>query len=161
MDKTAMKAANNVYYLARSEAAEFNNRLLSRDGASAELGIDKSRLTRIELGSTNPYPEEVLIMSDVYKAPQLMSYYCNHGCAIRCSTCKECSLERFDKTMLDIASALSKVADLQDIILDFAEDGAIDSSEKTLFAVVLNRLGRISKATEQLEIWAMKNITEV
>lgn len=161
MAKNATKAANNVYYLARSEAAEFNDCLSSRDGASAELGIDKSRLTRIELGSTNPYPEEVLIMSDVYKAPQLMNFYCTHGCAIGCSTRRECSLEGFDKSVLDIVTALNRATDLQNEILGIAEDGTVDGSEKTLFLEILDRLGKISRATEQLEIWARKNITEV
>ena len=64
MPKSATKAAQNVFYLARMEAATCNDRLASREGASEEIGIDRTRLARIELGSLTPYPEEVLLMAD-------------------------------------------------------------------------------------------------
>lgn len=51
MGKHITKAAGNVFAEARYHAGTFNDRLLSREGASEELGIDRSRLARIELGS--------------------------------------------------------------------------------------------------------------
>lgn len=75
MPKSATKAAQNVFYLARMEAATCNDRLASREGASEEIGIDRTRLARIELGSLTPYPEEVLLMSEAYGAPQLANHY--------------------------------------------------------------------------------------
>lgn len=76
MGKHATKAGENIFTQARYNAAKFNDRLNSREGASEELGIDRSRLARIELGSKNPFPDEVLMMSDIYNAPELKSYYC-------------------------------------------------------------------------------------
>lgn len=64
MPKQATKAADNAFYKARIAASKCNDRLASREGASEELGIDRTRLARIELGSLNPYPEEVLLMAD-------------------------------------------------------------------------------------------------
>lgn len=69
MGKHITKAAGNVFAEARYHAGTFNDRLLSREGASEELGIDRSRLARIELGSKNPFPDEVLMMSEIYGAP--------------------------------------------------------------------------------------------
>lgn len=66
MAKYATKAKENIFTQARYNAAKFNDRLNSREGASEELGIDRSRLARIELGSKNPFPDEVLMMSDIY-----------------------------------------------------------------------------------------------
>lgn len=37
MPKSATKAAQNVFYLARMEAATCNDRLASREGASEEI----------------------------------------------------------------------------------------------------------------------------
>ena len=51
MAKYATKAKENIFTQARYNAAKFNDRLNSREGASEELGIDRSRLARIELGS--------------------------------------------------------------------------------------------------------------
>lgn len=58
MSKFATKAAGNMFCQARYEAAKFNERLSSREGAAEELGVDRTRLARIELGSVTPYPEE-------------------------------------------------------------------------------------------------------
>ena len=71
MSKFATKAAANMFCQARYEAAKSNERLSSREGAAEEIGIDRTRLARIELGSTIPYQEEVLLMADCYKAPEL------------------------------------------------------------------------------------------
>ncbi len=71
MPKNPTVAANNVFCIARKEAASFNDSLNSREGASELLGIDRTRIARIELGSLNPYPEEVLMMSDAYNAQEL------------------------------------------------------------------------------------------
>lgn len=64
MSKFATKAAANMFCQARYEAAKSNERLSSREGAAEEIGIDRTRLARIELGSTIPYQEEVLLMFD-------------------------------------------------------------------------------------------------
>ena len=76
MSKFATKAAANMFCQARYEAAKSNERLSSREGAAEEIGIDRTRLARIELGSTIPYQEEVLLMADCYKAPELKGNYC-------------------------------------------------------------------------------------
>ena len=55
MSKFATKAAANMFCQARYEAAKSNERLSSREGAAEEIGIDRTRLARIELGSTIPY----------------------------------------------------------------------------------------------------------
>ena len=65
MSKFATKAAANMFCQARYEAAKSNERLSSREGAAEEIGIDRTRLARIELGSTIPYQEEVLLMPAV------------------------------------------------------------------------------------------------
>lgn len=62
MSKFATKAAANMFCQARYEAAKSNERLSSREGAAEEIGIDRTRLARIELGSTIPYQEEVLLI---------------------------------------------------------------------------------------------------
>ena len=67
MPKMATKAADNVFYKARIAAASWNDRLGSREGASEVTGIDRTRLANIELGTINPHPEKVLMLSDSCK----------------------------------------------------------------------------------------------
>ena len=78
MGKKATKAADNMYYLARSEAAEFNEDLSSREKAAELVGIDRTRLARIELDTISPYPEEVKAMAKVYNTPELCNSYCGY-----------------------------------------------------------------------------------
>ena len=59
MSKFATKAAANMFCQARYEAAKSNERLSSREGAAEEIGIDRTRLARIELGSTIPYARPI------------------------------------------------------------------------------------------------------
>ena len=76
MPRMATKAATNVFYKARMEAASWDDRLASRDGASEITGIDRTRIANIELGNLNPYPEEVNLLADTYNAPELKTTYC-------------------------------------------------------------------------------------
>ena len=76
MGKKATKAADNMYYLARSEAAEENSDFSSREKAAELIGIDRTRLARIELDTIPPYPEEVKAMAEAYNMPELCNAYC-------------------------------------------------------------------------------------
>ena len=58
MTKVAPSTAANRYYLARMAAAERNERMSSREGASEETGIDRKRLQRIEIGTLNRTPRK-------------------------------------------------------------------------------------------------------
>ena len=75
MSKVATKARDNVWYEARYNAAKkyHNDKLLSREGAAEEAGIDRTRLAKIELDTIQPYPEEAVILADVYHAPDRRS----------------------------------------------------------------------------------------
>ena len=54
MGKKATKAANNMYCIARYEAAETDEKFASRESASEVLNIDRTRLANIELGNITP-----------------------------------------------------------------------------------------------------------
>ena len=74
MGRKASKATDNIYYMARCNAALSNDIFSSREKAAAKLGIERSRLARIELDKIEPYSEEVTIMAKEYNAP----YLCDH-----------------------------------------------------------------------------------
>lgn len=70
--KKATKASDNRYYQARFSAAQKNTDFESREAASDVVGIDRTRLARIELGNVTPYADEVVSMSKCYNAPELL-----------------------------------------------------------------------------------------
>ena len=80
--KKATKASDNRYYQARFSAAQKNTEFESREAASDVVGIDRTRLARIELGNVTPYADEVVSMSKCYNAPELCYNYCSNECPI-------------------------------------------------------------------------------
>lgn len=157
MSKYATKACDNIFCKARYEAAKFNDRLSSREGASEETGIDKTKLSRIELGSVIPYPEEALVMSDIYNAPELRLYYCREMCPLGKDLPKIESAD-LDRIGIKALSSFRKISAAKDLLLDITEDGVIDENEREDFATVMKTLEEVSKITQELKLWAEKNL---
>ena len=68
MSNVAASTSSNIFYQARCKASTHNEQLRSRESAADYMLIDRGRLYRIESGLTNPYPEEVVLMADLYNA---------------------------------------------------------------------------------------------
>lgn len=78
MGTNPTKAADNIYCKCRKEAAKYNDKLNSREGAAELLGISASTLADYELGITKIIPADAILrMADLYNAPELRNHYCN------------------------------------------------------------------------------------
>lgn len=76
MEKECMNCGGSIYFQCRKEAAKYNDRLSSREGASEMLNVSVSSLSNYELGLT-PVPTDVVVrMADLYGAPELEACYC-------------------------------------------------------------------------------------
>lgn len=159
MGKKATKAADNIFYIARYEAASCNSRLSSRENAAELLGIDRTRLARIELGSITPYPDEVYSMSKVYNMPELCHMHCSMECPLGKCTMNELNvIGDFDRLALQVLGSIENVASLKTKLINIAEDGTITPDEEEDFQSVLDALDRIASNAMSLKIWAEKNI---
>ena len=77
MGRDATKAAGNPWYQARKKAAEYDDRLCSRESAAEQLGMSVSSLADAELGNTKFMPvDKAVLMADRYNAPWLLNHYC-------------------------------------------------------------------------------------
>ena len=158
MSKKATKAADNMFYLARSEAAESNEDFTSREKAAEIIGIDRTRLARIELGTIAPYPEEVKALSEAYNTPELCNSYCARECPIGKDSVIEVTIDDFDRLALKVLGSLKDIDVLRSSLISISEDGYIDESERPAFQNILDSLEKISTNAEALRLWAMKNI---
>lgn len=79
---TTQDVKDNVFYQARMRAAEKDTTYESRLSAGYVLGIGQTRLYQIEKGLRIPHTDEVLMMEQIYNAPELLKYYCDHICPI-------------------------------------------------------------------------------
>lgn len=158
MGKKATKAADNMYYMARSEAAVENPDLTSREKAAEIIGIDRTRLARIELDTIAPYPEEVKAMSEAYNTPELCNSYCARECPIGRNSVQEVTIDDFDRLALKVLGSLKDIDALRASLISISEDGVIEETEKPAFQAILNSLEKISVNAKALQLWALKNI---
>ena len=158
MGKKATKAADNMYYLARYEAAKENDDFTSREKAAEIIGIDRTRLARIELDAINPYPEEVLAMSRTYNCPELCNSDCARECPVGKGSVKEVTIDDFDRLALKVLGSLKDIDMLRASLIAISEDGIISENEKPAFQHILDSLEKISTNAKALQLWAIKNI---
>lgn len=157
MSKKATKALHNKYYIARYNASKNNPNLVSREKAAEILRIDRTRLSRIELGTVVPYPEEVLAMSEVYDIPELCNLYCSGECEIGKKTIKPINADSLDRLILQFLGSSQKMEALTTQLIDITEDGCVDETEIDKFDTVLEELDKMSVNIQSLMLWAKKN----
>lgn len=158
MGKKATKAADNMYCIARYEAAEQDDVFSSREKASEILNMDRTRLANIELGNITPYPEEVLAMSKHYNAPELCNSHCAEQCPIGKHTISKVEIDDFDRLSLKVLGSLKNIDSLRASLIEISEDGKVDENEQDLFRNILESLEKISNNANALKLWAEKNI---
>ncbi len=158
MGKKATKAADNIYCIARYEAAEKDERFSSREKASEVTGIDRTKLARIELGNVTPYPDEVLSMAQSYNTPELCNAYCAEECPIGKTTVKKVVMDDFDRLSLKVLGSLKNVDEVMSALISISEDGVVESHEVERFNDILDSLDKIATSAQALKIWAQKNI---
>ena len=156
MTKVAPSTAASRYYLARRTAAERNERLSSREGASEETGIDRKRMQRIEIGTLNPYPEEVLLMADAYHAPELMNFYCSQCCPIGQRTVLRAEVSELDRITVKFLNALDQIRDSDKELLRIAQDGTLTADEVPKMEHLLIGIQRIATVALEIQIYLDK-----
>ena len=133
MGRDATKAAGNPWYQARKKAAEYDDRLCSRESAAEQLGMSVSSLADAELGNTKFMPvDKAVLMADRYNAPWLLNHYCLNECPIGCRHSLSDEVVGIDRVTVKLLKSLKteKLGDVKDTLLDIAADGKITEDEK-------------------------------
>ena len=163
MGKGPINENNNIYFRARKEAAVYNEKLFSREGAAELLGISVSTLADYELGNTKVVPvDKVVLMSDLYNCPELKTGYCKSECPIG----KTMPLATQITGIEGIALRLVKQLDLDEIIqmkkslIDIAVDGVISDDEKPELQVIMTRLNELSEVISEIRLIGEKVLKE-
>lgn len=148
MGRISTKKDKTIYQQSRESLG------LSRDKASELLeGISSDRIERIENETSTPHPDEVLIMSEKYKAPHLCNYYCSNQCPIGSEYVPEVTITEFNRIILQLLASLNSMHKKQERLIEIAGDGQIDHSEMDDFATIQKELEKISVTVEALQLW--------
>lgn len=159
MGTNPTKAMDNIYCRCRKEAAKYNDKLNSREGAAELLGVSVSSLADYELGNTKVVPvDKVVLMADLYNAPELKNYYCTHECPIGEGTVHKLEVAEFDRLTIKLLAALRNMTSIKGTLIDIAEDGIITEREKPKLNEVLDVLDAIVRHSQELRLWAEKNL---
>lgn len=149
MSRKAEKGCNNPFYRARMRAASVNDRLASRFSACGVIATSEKRLSLIENGLTDPHPDEVLMMSKEYNAPELENYYCSSVCPLRAVPAIE------DKSLSEIAISafvfLENAKAMEIELLDIVADKKISEDEKVRVQKILDSFDEATRVKEELE----------
>ena len=157
MSNVTAKTSSNVFYKARCEAATHNEQLSSREGAADIMSIDRGRLYRIESGIANPYPEEIHLMADLYNAPELKNYFSKNICPLG-EDIPQAEVADLDRITVRTLSAIRKLGETKELLLDITEDGVIDETEKDDMEKVLRNLEELEQIAQNMKLWIKKNL---
>jgi transcriptional regulator with XRE-family HTH domain len=103
-----MESGESQYFKARREASVHNERVSSRERAAELLGISPSTLANYELGITKTVPPDaVVMMADLYKAPELKCYYCANECPVGRGMPIATEISRIELITVKVIKALS------------------------------------------------------
>ena len=91
-----------------------------------------------------PHPEEVLIMADKYKSPELCNYYCSNQCPIGQQYVPEIKMKELPQIILETVASLNKMNKKQERLIEITADGIIDNDELDDFIYIQEELEKIS-----------------
>ena len=104
MGRTSVKEDKTIYQTIRE------NLELSREKASELLEvITPERIERIENEKTMPHPEEILIMAEKYKVPDLCNHYCANQCPIGERYVPEIKVKDLSMIVLEMLASLNSM----------------------------------------------------
>ena len=149
MARVSTKANKNIYHQTR-EALH-----LTREAASEVLEtIPPERIEKIENERCLPHPDEVLVMAEKYKQPDLCNYYCANQCPIGRQYVPEVKIKDLSQIVLEMLASLNAMNKKKERLIEITVDGVISDDELSDFLFIQKELERISITVETLQLWA-------
>lgn len=149
MARVSTKENKNIYHKTR-EALQ-----LTREEASDLLeSISPERIEKIENERSLPHPDEVLVMADKYKQPNLCNYYCANQCPIGQQYVPEIKVKDLSQIVLEMLASLNSMTKQKERFIEITVDGKITGDELEDFIYIQEELERISIAVETLQLWS-------
>ena len=149
MARKSTKENKNIYQLTR-EGMD-----LTREEASDLLiTMSPERIEKIESERSMPHPDEVLLMSDAYKQPNLCNFYCANQCPIGQQYVPEITIKDLSQIVLEMLASLNSIQRSRDRLIEITVDGQIARDEIQDFIHIQQELERISICVETLQLWS-------
>lgn len=154
-----MKNNDNVYFRARKDAADWDERLFSREGAADALGVSVSTLADYELGNTKVVPvDKVVLMADLYACPELKTNYCKCECPIGKQMPIATKVGGLEGVVLHFLREFdeTKLNEIRSHLIEIGSDGVVDPQEAKEMQSILGAVDRIALAISELRLYGEK-----
>lgn len=151
MARASKKENKNIYHTTRESLQ------LTRETASDLLGvISPERIEKIENERSLPHPDEVLLMAEKYKQPNLCNFYCANECPIGQQYVPEIKIKDLSQIVLETVASLNSLNKQKERLIEITVDGKITGDELEDFIYIQEELEKISIAVETLQLWSEK-----
>ena len=155
MGKKSVRENKNEYQLAR-EAQE-----LTREAASELMEyVSDDRIEKIESGKSLPHPDEILLMADCYKKPELCNYYCSHECPIGQKYVPEVRIKDLSQIALEVLAHLNSLEEDRKRLIEITVDGQVSADETEDFHKIREKLEQISRTVDSLQLWIRQRVLD-
>ena len=155
------KAKSKSHYKSLRESLGLSREDVCDLARAEKLGaIATERLERVENGKFPIEPDEVLLLSRLYREPQLCNYYCSHECPIGKEYVPEIPASELEKIVLPMVASLNLMKQKQERLIEIAADGVIDDAELRDFVAIQKELEHISITVESLQLWTEQMIAQ-
>ena len=112
------------------------------------------RIEKIESEKSLPHPDEVLLMSEAYKMPNLCNHYCANECPIGKQYVPEIKIKDLSQIVLEMLASLNSMHKKQERLIEITADGRIEGDEIKDFIHIQEELEKISITVETLQLWS-------
>lgn len=151
MARASTKENKNIYHTTRESLQ------LTREAASDLLEvISPERIEKIENERSLPHPDEVLLMAEKYKQPNLCNFYCANECPIGQQYVPEIKIKDLSQIVLETVASLNSLNKQKERLIEITVDGKITGDELEDFIYIQEELEKISIAVETLQLWSEK-----
>ena len=142
-----------MYFLKREELK------LTREQASELLeSLPPESIEQIENERVEPHPDEIMIMAEKYKAPELCNYYCSKQCPIGQHYVPEIKMQDLSQISLKMVDSLNNVQEKHRRLINITADGVIDDTEIEDCVEIQDESEKISITVEALQLWSEQMI---
>lgn len=160
MGRDAAKACENQCFRCRKEAAKYNDKLGSREGAAELLGISVSSLADYELGNTKVIPvDKVVLMADIYNAPEPDGVVLFVGMPYRKEPRNAVpEIASVERTTMKLLKQLRQgdIEQVKEKLIDITADGIISKDEWADLTEILDYLDGLIRAARELKLIGSK-----
>ena len=151
MGRISVKENKNVYHVVREDLG------LSRAQASELLeSITPEWIVRIENEKSRPQPDEVKIMAEKYKEPDLRNYYCANQCPLGIDYVPKVKIKELAHIVLEMLSSLNSIDKKKERLIEIAADGTVSGDEMKDFVFIEKELEHIAMTVDTLQLWIEK-----